>query len=110
MSKTFTVNITDEEMAAFERVVPDADEWVENAVRNKVRKAILRVVEATMNDIDNQLSPADKQTLNNALVAQDLVMVPWKRWPKGILKQIAFKSLLPTRKARDAAELEALVP
>jgi hypothetical protein len=45
MAHTFEVTITDEEYRAFNLRVPDADEWVDHAVRNKVRKNMIWIAQ-----------------------------------------------------------------
>ena len=71
MAKTFTVTITDAEEKAFYWDTVDPVGWVDNAVKNKCRKAKDRLYDQEvqrMTDDDNLSSiPADKDTIiNNA--------------------------------------------
>ena len=73
MAKTFTVTITDAEEKAFAWDIADPEDWVENAVKNKCRKAKDRLYEQEVkrmtDDDDVSTIPADKDTvINNAVV------------------------------------------
>ena len=73
MAKTFTVTITDAEEKAFAWDIADPEGWVENAVKNKCRKAKDRLYEQEVkrmtDDDDVSTIPADKDTvINNAVV------------------------------------------
>jgi hypothetical protein len=104
MAHTFQVTVTDEEYKALNLIVVDADQWVADAVTGKVWNSNLRALEMILSDLDVNLLPADKAALQQYLVDNDLVMVPWKKWPKALLKQIVEKTTLPSRVERDALE------
>jgi hypothetical protein len=104
MAHTFTITISDEELKAMNLIVPDADQWVTDAVKSKARKTALRAVGMILSDLDNTLLPADRTTLNQYLVDNDLVLVPYKDWPINTLKLIVEKTILPSRADRDLAE------
>ena len=69
MAKTFTVTITDAEEKAFAWAVVDPEEWVEDAVKNKCRKAKDRLYDEEVKRMtaDDSVSsmPADKDTVIN---------------------------------------------
>jgi len=73
MAKTFTITITDAEEKAFAWAVVDPDDWVDNVVHEKCRKAKDRLYDQEvqrMTDDESVTSiPADKDTvINNANV------------------------------------------
>ena len=94
MSHTFTITISDEEYSAVGKIILDPDDWVDKVISNKAIKCILDVVEATLKDVSQLLNPTDKATLVTYIIDNDLVMVPWRQWPQGVLRQIAQASLL----------------
>ena len=69
MAYQFKVDLTDEEYKAFTLIVNDPDEWVENAVKNKVRKCLIYTAERTAQNADNLLDPADRQEIEAAMTA-----------------------------------------
>jgi hypothetical protein len=73
MSKTFTVTITDAEEKAFFWDIVDPEDWVDNVVKDKCRKAKDRLYDEEVKRMTNDDSvtsiPADKDTvINNANV------------------------------------------
>jgi len=73
MAKTFTVTITDAEEKAFYWDIVDPEDWVNNVVKEKCRKAGDRLYdeEVTRMTADDSITsmPADKDTvINNANV------------------------------------------
>jgi hypothetical protein len=106
--KNFNVDITPEEARAFELIVPDPDEWVENAIRNKVRKCMIYVAERTAQNIDNLLDPADRQEIESAMLAAGDVMKAPKHYSPEVKSLIASKTKLKTRAVKDAEELAAM--
>ena len=69
MAKTFTVNITDAEEKAFAWDTVDPDAWVQNAVKEKCRKAKERLhaleIERMTDDESITSIPADKDKVIN---------------------------------------------
>ena len=69
MAKTFTVNITDAEEKAFAWDTVDPDAWVQNAVKEKCRKAKDRLhaeeVKRMTDDESITSIPADKDKVVN---------------------------------------------
>jgi len=82
----YTVELTDAEVKAMELVVPDAQEWITNAVFGKVSKCIERVL------IEYDLTPTRAEKLS----AQEK-------------EQIILAANVKSRKERDAVELEAMI-
>ena len=107
--KNFNVDITDEEARAFELIVPDPDEWVQNAVLNKVRKCMIYVAERTAQNIDNLLDPADRTEIESAMLTAGDVMKAPKHYSADVKKLIAAKTKLKTRVERDAEEMAAMI-
>jgi hypothetical protein len=108
--KEFKVILTDEEYRAFNLIVPDADEWVDNAVRNKARKCLIYVAERTAQNIDNLLDPADRAEIEADMLAAGDVMKAPKHYSDAVKKKIAAKTKLKTRVERDAEEMAAMTP
>jgi hypothetical protein len=110
MAKKFEVSITDEEYRAFNLIVEDADEWVDNLVRNKVRKCLIYVAEEVAQDLDNLLDPADKSTIEALMVQNGDVLKKPQDYSDVVKREIVKLTKMKTRKERDAEELANLQP
>jgi hypothetical protein len=110
MAKTFTIEVTDEEARAFELIVTDPDAWVDNAVRNKVRKCLIYVTEKVSQNTAGLLSPADLAEIEADMLAAGDVMKAPKHYSKAVKEKIAARTTMQTRTERDAAEVEAMEP
>lgn len=108
MAKQFRVDIDDAEMRAFELIVPDPVEWVENAVRNKVRKCLIYVTEQVAGNM-GLLDAADRQEIEADIIAAGDVMKQPKNYSVSVKKKIALKSKLDTRVVRDQKEHDKTV-
>jgi hypothetical protein len=104
MPYTFKITVTDEEYRAFGLIVPDADEWADHAVRNKIRKCVERVVDATMQDF-GLLTDTDRAAVEQTIIAEGDVLKPPKLWSNKTKSEILKKTKMLTRKERD--ELDA---
>jgi hypothetical protein len=109
MAKQFKVDIDDAEMRAFEIIVPDPVEWVENAIRNKVRKCLTYVTEQVAGNTLGLLSVDDRQEIEADLIAAGDVMKQPKHYSEAVKKKIALKSKLDTRVERDQKEHDKMV-
>ena len=106
--KEFKVNISAEEARAFELIVSDPDGWVENAVRNKVRKCMIYVAERVAQNVEGMLSPSDRAEIESDMLASGDVMKQPKHYSDAIKKKIAAKTTMKTRVERDVEELAAM--
>lgn len=100
MAYTFQITVSDEEYQAFNLIVPDADEWVDNAVRNKIRKCMIYVAERTAEDTSS-LDQADLDAINNMILAEGAVMKQPKHWSDDVKKEIVKRTKMKTRAERD---------
>ncbi len=108
MSHTFRIVISDEEYKAFELIVPDPDEWVEEIVFNKVRKCMIYVAEMIAKDPDAYLSPANKSIVEQSMINEgDIIKAP-KDYSMATKKLMAANTTLPPRKQRDIEDLGEL--
>ena len=64
---TFTINITDVELKALESNIADVQEWLENAISNKTRKVVDRIVEIYTDKQPSKLSWEEKLTTVSGL-------------------------------------------
>jgi hypothetical protein len=99
MAHTFEVTITDEEYRAFNLRVPDADEWVDHAVRNKVRKNMIWIAQEAI--LPGALDPADKAAIEAILVEEGDVMKAPKDFSDRAKKEMAKRIKMKTRVERD---------
>jgi hypothetical protein len=106
MAHTFTVTITDEEYRAFSLRVLDPEAWVDNAVRNKIRKNMIWIAEEGAKA--GALAPADKQAIETLMVQEGDVMKAPKDFSDSVKREIAKRVIMKTRVERDAEELAAL--
>jgi len=104
MAKQFKVDVSDEEMRAFELIVIDPDAWVDNAVRNKIRKCLIYVTEAVAKNRLGLLDPADLAEIEADLIAAGDVMKEPKNYSEDVKKKIAKLTKMKTRVVRDAEE------
>lgn len=108
MAHEFKVIISDEEYRAFQLIVADPDEWVEHAVRNKVRKCMIYVAERVAQNVGGLLSPSDRAEIEADMLAAGDVMKQPKHYSEAIKKKIAAKTTMKIRAVRDEEELVAL--
>jgi hypothetical protein len=100
MAHTFKVTISDDELKAFNLIVPDADEWVDNAVRNKVRKCFIYVAEEATKDISSNFDPTDLAEIQAEMEARGDIMKAPKDWSEVVKGMIVNKVKMKTRKER----------
>jgi hypothetical protein len=105
MAYKFSIDLTDEEYAAFNMIVIDADAWMENAVRNKVRKCLIYVADMVAQD-DSLLDPADLAVIAQMINDEGVTLKAPRKWSDSIKHEIVKRTKLKTRKERDAEELE----
>lgn len=104
MSFTFNIEVSNTEKKAFDLLVPDADEWVQHAVRNKIRKAAIRIVDMHLEDIHRYLTPADLVAIKAVMDANNDSFKQPKDWSLLTIKEIIDRTTMPTRAERDAVE------
>lgn len=105
MSHTFLVTISDDEYKAFNLIVKSADQWVEDAVRNKVFACGVRVAKEHSKNPSEYLTPEDMEAIKAVMVANDDLMKTPDNWSIATLREIVSRTTMPTRAERDAAEL-----
>jgi hypothetical protein len=110
MAYTFKVTVTDEEYKAFNLIVPDADEWVDNAVRNKVRKCFIYVSEEAIKDISSNFDPTDLAEIQAEMVAGGDIMKSPKDWSAEVKGMIVNKVKMKTRAQRDLELTNYITP
>lgn len=110
MAHQFKVDLTDEEYRAFELIVRDPNEWVRNAVLNKVRKCLIYTAERTAQNADNLLDPADREEIEALMVANGDALKAPKHYSPEVKKMIAAKTKLKTRVERDIEEEAVMTP
>lgn len=104
MAYTFKITIEDEEHTALQLILDDPDGWVEHAVRNKVRKCLDRVVEFTFFDLEESLTEADRQEIQDEMAAQGDALKTPKHYSDETKKLIAKKTKVDIQKYKDMAE------
>jgi hypothetical protein len=106
MAYKFTIDLTDEEIKAFNLIVPDADEWMRSVIMNKVRKCLNYVTDAIALDT-SLLDPQDQAVISQMVSAEGSLLKSPKDWSKEIKREIVKRTKMKTRKERDE---EALNP
>lgn len=104
MAHTFSITLTDEEYKAFNLIVPDADEWMENAIRNKVRKCLIYVAEEHVRSPE-LLDQADIDGITQLMVAEGCTLNGPRGWTDKVKHELVKKTKMKTRKERDLETL-----
>jgi tmRNA-binding protein len=104
MAHTFKITIDDDELRAFNLIVPDADEWVTNAALGKVRKCLIYVAQEHAKDF-SLLDASDLAAITQMVQDEGLTLVPPEKWSKAIQKEIAKRTKMKSRKERDEEQL-----
>lgn len=108
MSHTFMVTVSDEEYKAFNLVVPDADSWVQHAVKEKIRQCGIRIAEEHSRNPSQYLTPEDRTAIKAVMDSNDDAMKEPKNWSVPTLREIINRTSMPTRAERDEAEIQQL--
>lgn len=108
MAHIFAVTVTDAEYKALNLVVPNADEWVEDAIRDKIRRCKNRLVEEHSNNPD-LLSQQDQAEVQQDLVNAGAIMKSPKEWPDAVKNKVIERTTMKTRVERDSEELQKLI-
>jgi hypothetical protein len=110
MAYTFTIQVSDTEYKAFQLMAEDPDDWVDHAIRNKIRKLGIRLAELHASDPERWLTATDRQEIKAVMEANGDLMRSPANWSTQTLKAIVDRTTLPTMLERNAAEYEALAP
>ena len=100
MSHTFNITVDDDELKAFNLIVPDADEWATNAVLGKVRKCLIYVAREHAKDF-SLLDASDLAEITQMVQDEGSTLLPPEKWSKAIQKEIAKRTKIKTRIERD---------
>jgi len=106
MAHTFTVTITDEEYRAFSLRVLSPEDWVENAVLNKVRKNMIWIAEEASKP--DAFDPTDKQAIEALMVQEGDIMKPPKQYSDTVKREMAKRIKMKTRTERDTEEMTGM--
>jgi hypothetical protein len=103
MAHTFTITITDEEYRAFSLRVLDPDDWVDHAIRNKIRKNMIWIAEEAGKP--DAFDAVDQATVEALMVQEGDIMKPPKEYSDVVKAEMAKLIKMDTRVERDDAEM-----
>lgn len=101
----FKIDLDVEEVKACLSEMEDVKEWIENAIKNKARKVMDRILEAYFSgkvEQESEFTPEEQQQIDDAIGKRYLTSEKVKRLPPGIKKLIVKRLKLSTPEERKA--------
>lgn len=101
----FKIDLDEEEVKACLSEMGDVKEWIENAIKNKARKVIDRILEDYFSgkvEQESEFTPDEQQQIDDAIGERFLTQEKVKKLPPRIKKLIVKRLKLSTPEERKA--------